>query len=144
MVGRGVILDVIADFQQSAVMEKDFFAWLDSALSQKQPKGIAAYNFNLYEGRTEFHVQLVGASKFEANNPDWPCHEVFSTGEEIFIIPRKVSGKKWQDGQLFTVRLIKKYLSKGAYRKELKAKLAVGVGFVDGDIELVFKKKIPN
>lgn len=38
------------------------------------------------------------------------------------------------------IQLIKKYLEQGAYSNILKNYQAVGIGFVDGDIEIVFNK----
>ncbi|WP_371367578.1 hypothetical protein SRRS_14630 [Sporomusa rhizae] len=40
--------------------------WLDKILSQELPKGIIAFNFNIYEGSNgTYDVQLTGSDEFE-------------------------------------------------------------------------------
>ena len=40
----------------------EFSAWLDEVLKEELPEGIAAFNFNLYEGEDAFDIQLIGTS----------------------------------------------------------------------------------
>jgi hypothetical protein len=118
---------------------EDFSKWLDKVLSQKMPESIKAYNFNLYEGKDTFHVQLIGSSSFSENDQEWACDEVFTTGENIFIIDRKITGQTWQEGLLFSKELVNEYLDKGVNAGMLKKKEAVAIGFVDGDLEVLYK-----
>ncbi len=119
----------------------EFAKWLDNVLSKKMPKDIIAFNFNLYEGEGTFHVQLIGSSSFsEEIESDWACDEVFSTEENIFIIDRKFAGLKWEEGLSFSKEMVINYLENGKYSNILKAKEAVAIGFVDGDIDVLYKK----
>jgi hypothetical protein len=122
-------------------IDEAFSKWIDAALSANESQRVVAYNFNLYEGAApEFHVELIGASEFTKDDEDWACAEVFATRDNLFVIPHDLAGEKWEDGLAFAVKLVRRYLEEGELRDTLKARKAVGVGFVDGNIELVFEK----
>lgn len=118
---------------------KDFTTWLDNIIEKDLPEGIEAYNFNLYEGKESFHVQLIGAGSFSLDDEDWACDELFSSKENIFVIARSITGNSWEQGLNYCFQLVKQYLESGKYTKLLKASKAVGVGFVDGDIEIIYQ-----
>ena len=59
---------------------------------------VAAYNFNLYEHHRSFAIQLIGAIRFDSDDPGWACDEAFSSGEDLFEIPHEIVGRDWQDG----------------------------------------------
>lgn len=120
---------------------KDFSKWLDSNLEQL-PSGVIAVNFNLYEGSNQtYDIQLIGTDKFDEDDDDWACEEIFSTGENIFFIPRTEDIEDWEDGLSFIIKMVKRYLENGKYANMLKQSQAVGVGFVDGDIETLHQAK---
>lgn len=98
---------------------------------------VAAYNFNLYQHDGSFAIQLIGATRFDSDDPSWPCDEAFSSGEDLFEIPHEIDGSDWQDGLATAKQLIMNYAHSGAQREKLKVAQGVGVGFVDGDIDLL-------
>ncbi len=120
-------------------MEKKFNKWMDKILKKNEFPDSVAFNFNLYEGNGTFHIQLITTSTFDENDDDWACDEVFSTGDDIYIIPQKISGESWEEGLLFCKNLINNYLKAGKCSDKLKSKKAVGIGFADGDIEILYK-----
>ena len=116
----------------------NFSSWADRVLEEHASTPVVAYNFNLYEHDQEFAVQLVGTSVFDVSDDHWACHEIFSSGEELFSLPHTVVGDQWQSGLEAAKYLVHTYLKQGKEAAFLKASLGVGVGFVDGDISLVY------
>jgi hypothetical protein len=119
------------------MLETDFVSWLDRVLREHASAGVVAYNFNLYEHDDAFAVQVVGASRFDADDPTWACEEVFSSGEDLFPLPHSLVGEDWEDGLAAAKALVTKYLEAGAEARTLTSAKGIGVGFVDGDVELI-------
>jgi hypothetical protein len=115
----------------------EFNDWTDRLLIEHAGTKAVAYHFNLYEHEESFAMQLVGTSVFDVSDDDWPCHEVFSSGEELFHLPHAMVGDQWEKGLEAAKSLVHNYLKQGNHALLLNASLGVGVGFVDGDINLV-------
>ena len=116
--------------------------WLDEILSQEMPSEIAAFHFNLYEDDdNEWSMELVGTKDFDLEDEDWACDEItdFDTRETPFSWEQDADWEKIFD-EIITV--LSEYLKKGTYANILKAYKGVGVGFVDGDIEILYSKKV--
>jgi hypothetical protein len=116
-----------------------FHSWVDKALARPIPQGTVAFHFNLYEGKRSFHVQLIGSGQFSRDDPDWPCDETFTTGEHIFELPHAVVGTKWEDCLKEAKAAVVEYIAVGGKAAVLRASRGVGVGFVDGDVEIVWE-----
>ena len=117
-------------------MYNEFEAWLDAALEADMPEDIAAFNFNLYEdGDNLWSIELIGASRFDPEDPDWACDEIFTNREDPLSWSAEVD---WQDIQETMTQCVEKYLIEGAGASILKNSEAVGIGFVDGDITIVY------
>ena len=117
----------------------EFTLWLEKNLINLDETNINSYCFNLYEDDTSYHVQLIGSSSTpEEDEDDWACDEVYSTHEDIFIIKKEVAGENWENGLDFSTNLVKKYIEAGKYSNILKRKNCLGIGFVDGDIEIIY------
>ena len=114
--------------------------WLDSSLAQKIPDEVMAFCFNLYDdGNGRWSMELIGAGSFDLDDSDWPCEEVtdFMTRESPFVWN---SSSKWDVVLNEMADVLKKYLQHGKYADLLKSKSGVGIGFVDGDIEVLFNR----
>ena len=116
---------------------KEFDTWLDGVLSHDGARSMA-YNFNLYEHSDEYAVQLIGSDEYDAEDSTWALNETFSTGENLFLIPTAVAGDDWQTAVLLIGDLVREYIRSGRFGAHLASATAVCVGFVDGDIELVY------
>lgn len=117
-------------------MYNEFEAWLDAALEADLPENIAAFNFNLYEdGDNLWSIELIGAPSFDAEDPDWACDEVFTNREEPLSWSAETD---WENVLETMTQYVEKYLFEGKYAALLKAYEAVGIGFVDGDITIVY------
>lgn len=124
--------------EEANSQEKEFFNWLDEILSEELPDNIKAINFNLYENTdNKWSVELIGASTFDENNSDWACYEVYTTRENPYVLVKESDLKAINN--LFASYL-NKYLVSGKYSDVLKKYNGVGIGFVDGDLSIVYKK----
>lgn len=117
-----------------------FSNWLDNVLEQELPEGIVAFNFNLYEGAKEtYDIQLIGSDEFDENDEDWACTDYFTTGEDIYYISRTSDIEDWEEGLNYITKLVEKYLNEGRNANILKDVNAIGIGFVDGDINIIYR-----
>lgn len=123
-----------------------FSKWLDGILSQSLPEDTIAFNFNIYHGSAdddeenmEYHIEIIGAVEFDEYDDDWACEESFNTRENIFVLKAEDAGDDRDDGHEFVKLLVLYYLEKGKYKDILKSKLAVAIGFVDGDLEILYR-----
>lgn len=120
---------------------EEFTEWLEKYLKSFS-KEIIAVNFNLYEGENNtYDIQLIGSDEFDESDSDWACSEIFSTEEDIFYIERTQEIARWEDGLEFITNLVKKYLEEGEYAYKLKGTKAVSIGFVDGDLKILYISK---
>ncbi|MCL2071806.1 MAG: hypothetical protein FWH07_06195 [Oscillospiraceae bacterium] len=112
-----------------------FSDWVDKHLSNGLPSEIVAVNFNLSEGNDSvYYIQLVGCDRFDAEDEDWACDEVFSTEEDYFLVPKTDIIIQQEQGLQFMKSLVERYLVDGKYSGRLKNYVAVSVGFVDGNL----------
>ena len=116
----------------------DFADWLDRYLEEGLPEDTAAVNFNIYE-ETDFHwsVQLIAAGSFDPQDDQWACEEIFSTGEDLFAWRQEA---QWEEILEAAKALAGRYLAEGKHAAALKDCSAVTVGFVDGDLEMLYIK----
>ncbi|NLN04063.1 MAG: hypothetical protein GX166_04485 [Clostridiaceae bacterium] len=117
----------------------EFDYWLDSILRKKLPGSTVAVNFNLYDNvDDEWAAELVATDEFDEEDEDWACSEVFTTRGNPFCI--KYNGT-WEEIQKIFEEKITNYLENGKFAHKLKQYQAVGIGFVDGNISLLYKKE---
>ena len=123
------------------MIRKKFYDWLDDNLKEI-PLDAVAVNFNLYEGENNtYDVELIGSDIFTEEDDDWVCEEIYSTEENLFTIPIHNYISDWKDGLSYIKEMIEDYMKIGTYSDDLKQLQAVGIGFVDGDIELIHLNK---
>ncbi|HBB70979.1 MAG TPA: hypothetical protein DCZ71_00020 [Ruminococcus sp.] len=123
-----------------------FSAWLDDLLENNDMPGeTAAFNFNLYEESEDssehiYGIQLIAADRFEEEDGEWACYEAWTSGEDIFCIDTSDEPDTGtQHAMELISEMVSEYLGSGKYREILTGTRAVGIGFVDGDIELLYK-----
>jgi hypothetical protein len=116
----------------------DFSKWLNALLENNTFENIVAFNFNLYEGFDEYHIQLIGSDQFDEDDSDWAASEVFSSKENIFKIDAAKAGEKWYKALDFCIKLVIEYLENGKNKDKILQKKAAGIGFVDGDLYLLY------
>ena len=117
---------------------KDFFEWLDAILKNELSGDIKAINFNLYEDAdNKWSIELVGTASFDKDDDDWACDEVFTTRDDPFVVKSK---NDWESMEVFFIGLVNEYLSSGKYADKLKEYQAIGIGFVDGDLHILYER----
>lgn len=115
--------------------------WLDDVLEDISdtgiPNAVIAFGFNLYDnGDDNWSMELIGTSEFDTDEEDWLCNEVtdFATRDNPFQWCKKA---EWEEILNDVTCLLKRYLDSGKHADVLKAKSGVGVGFVDGNINIL-------
>ena len=115
--------------------------WLDDALDQPIPDGTAGFVFNLYEdGDDLWSLELVATSRFDENDPDWGCDELTDLGTRENPLSW-IEDAGWEAIQQEAADALSEYLSGGKYADVLKKADGVGVGFVDGELELLYVRQ---
>ena len=126
---------------------KEFSDWLDGHLADISLDHIEAFCFNCYEGGNTptWNMELVGSKVFDENDPDWACphNEVFNArgrdDDFLFFIHRTEDIFEWEKGLEFMTSLVTEYLRCGTFAEKLKSVQAVAIGFVSGDLEIVYQ-----
>lgn len=111
--------------------------WLDQVFNQEIPSEVAAFGFNLYEdGDFSWSMEVVGTGCFDPEDEDWICDEItnFGTRESPFAWQEQAA---WEEILKEMKSIVTEYLRHGAYASALKEKNGVGIGFVDGDTEIL-------
>ncbi len=114
--------------------------WINNIAIQEIPEEVIAFNFNLYEDTDNtWSMELVGTESFDEEDPDWACDEVtdFGTRDNPLAWQKDAS---WDEVLEEIIGALKMYLDLGGFANVLKNSNGVGVGFVDGDIEILHAK----
>lgn len=126
------------------MMFEEVSEWLDDILEEVLetgiPDGVTAFGFNLYDdGGYNWSMELIGTLEFDMDNEDWLCDEVtdFDTRDNAFRWSKKA---EWEEILNDITCVLKKYLKSGKYADVLKEKSGIGVGFVDGNVEILYAK----
>lgn len=121
-------------------MNKNIADWINSVLGKGIPDNIVAFCFNLYEeGDGHWSMELVGTDWFDLENEDWACNEATDFGSREALYTWDMACE-WSEALDYMVSEVKLYLAAGKYADTLKSSAGVGVGFVDGDIEILHSK----
>ena len=125
------------------MMFDEISEWLDDVLEDISKTGIPAeviaFGFNLYDdGNGNWSMELIGTSEFDTANEDWLCDEVtdFDTRDDPFQWCKRAN---WEEILDDVACSLKRYLKNGKYADILKAKSGIGVGFVDGNIKILYQ-----
>lgn len=121
-------------------MYKELEKWLNTILSGAIPDDVAAFNFNLSEeSGCTWSMELVGTERFDAEDEDWACDEITDFGSRDNPL-RWHKKAAWNQVLNDAVSAVKEYLDKGKYASVFKSRKGVGIGFVDGDLEIVWSE----
>lgn len=123
---------------------EEFDGWLASVLATELPSPLVAFSFNLFEldsTGAKYGIELVGSDEFDPDDTDWACCEVWVANPRSISIPRTFADEGWEKCLNDTKRLLAKALAKPSVSaSKLKEKEAVAIGFVDGDLELIWER----
>ena len=86
-------------------------------------------------------MSLVGTGSFEPEDDDyeWAGDDVtdFGTEDGLLIWEKDAD---WEEILEDAKSVLHMYLEKGTYSEVLKSRRGVGVGFVDGDVEILYSR----
>ena len=124
----------------SAFDHEEFSKWLNEMLKNPLPENAKGVNFNLYEENQQntYGIQFVATGRFDLNDDDWACDEIFSSGENMYFFYDK---NEWEFALKDVENNLKLYLEEGKFSSELKKCDGIGLGFVDGDLIIIYKKE---
>ena len=127
---------------------EEFDRWLDNLLENNDmPADADAFCFNLYDEsadayNTEFGIQLIASDKYDESDDEWACSEVWTSEEDMFYVDSSdETDKSRENSRNFAKELISGYLESGKYARILKGAEAVALGFVDGELETIYKSE---
>ncbi len=127
-----------------AEIYSEFADWLDNLLENNDmPENTQAFNFNLYEESEDeyiYGVQIIASDRFDADDGDWACYEIWSSEEDIFCVSTSDEDDKgWQQVLKFMTEIVCDYLENGKHKDILFNSKGIGIGFVDGEIDIIYK-----
>ncbi|MTW14560.1 hypothetical protein GM658_28495 [Pseudoduganella eburnea] len=119
-------------------------SWLASVLSPDVPSTVIAFSFNLFELESEdakYGIELIGTDEFDPDDSDWACDEAWVASPRSISIPGEFTSGGWEECLRDAKMMLTKTLdeSSGPITK-LKETRAVAIGFVDGDLELIWQR----
>ena len=115
-------------------MKKQIEDWLlELSHNEVIPENIVALNFGIFESENGYCVYLIGSESYDVDDDDWACDEVFTTRDHPFVIECE---SDWELVETFFIGLVNEYLSSG----KLKEYQAIGIGFVDGDLHILYAR----
>ncbi len=119
--------------------------WIDAALASEVPKTVIAYSFNLFEldpQEAKYGIELIGSEEFDADNSDWACNDVWTADPSSIHIPKAFANGAWEECLDDVRGLLTNILSNAsATATKLKEARGVAIGFVDGDLELIWERQ---
>lgn len=122
---------------------KEFDSWLASVLALELPDTVVAFSFNLFElvpGDAKYGIELIGTDEFHQDDSDWACAEAWVANPRSISIPRAFANAAWEDCLCDAKLLLTRTLNgSSASAAKLKEARAVAIGFVDGDLELIWQ-----
>ena len=90
------------------------------------------------EQKNTFGLQFVATSSFDLNDDDWACDEIFSSNENLYYFTNE---NGWEQTLKEVEKNVKVYLEKGNCSSVLKKYDGIGLGFVDGDLLILYSKE---
>lgn len=130
-------------YESRQEMFGNFGQWLDNALDSGDfPKGTAAAVFNLYEDKIGklWSTELVGTEDFDPDNEDWRCGETADLGTRDAPFGwEEETG--WESILSEAKEMVTDYLKSGKHAERLRSYAGIGIGFVEGDCEIVYCRK---
>lgn len=118
-----------------------FTDWLDETVPTSPPPGVVAYNFNIAETGADYLVELIGASTYDPQDPDWACPpEAWTSRPSRVAIPYSTFDSNWERALTEIVASVRAFLttSDSSAANVLRQSQAVCASFVDGDIVQVW------
>ena len=116
--------------------EDQFRGWVASR-TERIPSEVRAICFNLAEPAfvegVKFSIEIVGCDRFDLNDPDWPCDEIWWPDRSALHLPSSYSSEDWETCLARMIDLVRCIVATEQGSKLLSLE-GIGIGFVDGDL----------
>ena len=123
---------------------RTFAVWVNIALLDDLPANTRAFCFNLFmpaDPRHKFGVELIASDKFDLENENWACSEIWEATPRQLFIPNEFAGQDWKQCLSNMTSLVTEFVkTKNSGAAVLRRYHAIAIGFVDGDLDIVYKK----
>lgn len=126
--------------KRTIIFQDLFRNWVMSSLSENIPQSTKALNFNLFQyGNHQYGVELIGASRFDINDNDWPCDECWEPSVRSISIPESECLGNWEVCLSNISSLVKKFIMEDFSKMKINNQIiGIGIGFVDGDLHILY------
>ena len=125
---------------------ESFSNWLDNLLENNEmPESTAAFNFNLYDEESEglvYAMQLIASDRFDPDDEtgEWACYNIWSSEEDLFMLDfSDEEDQSFEHIQEIFTEFVNEYLENGKYKDILLGAKGIGIGHVDGDLDIIYK-----
>ncbi len=88
----------------------------------------------------EYEIEIIGTDTFDEENEDWACEETWEPNQRSLEVPSGELGTHWEEVLENAKMLVAEYLNTGSKAGMLKSTEGIGIGFVDGNMELLWKR----
>ncbi len=114
-----------------------FAAFSNDAFKEMPLEEAVAFLLNLYEdGDNRWSAEWVATSAFSLESEDWACEELFATRAHPFTLETEADAEAvFQQFKGY----LERYLQHCRYAGILRNKAGIALGFVDGDLELLYQ-----
>jgi hypothetical protein len=120
----------------------EFAGWMSSAFNGAALDTVRAFSFNIAETHDAFVMELIGAPEYDADDPDWACDEVFAYRDPPFQLLPKKKRHTWENALDFAAGLVRRFIEERSANAMVLASRTVAVGFVDGDLQVVWPQPV--
>lgn len=109
--------------------------WMDKELERELPERSCGVYFSLTEGNEDgFDITMCFTKNFDKEDEEWAC----DVTEEFGTFTVFTNGEcRWEDILAWSCKYLKEYLQKGTRKEMLKSFAGIGVGFDEGDVEII-------
>ena len=109
------------------------------------PESTAAFNFNLYDEEAEglvYAMQIIASDRFDPDDEtgEWACYNIWSSEEDLFMLDfSDEEDQSFEHIQEIFTEFVNEYLENGKYKDILLGAKGIGIGHVDGDLDIIYK-----
>ena len=116
-----------------------FSDWVSDVLIDI-PDETLAFVFNIYEEDDAYLVDITGTASFNAEDESWTENINWDSGDELFIIRTEKFEGDWEEIHDSIAEALEALIElDGELADTLCDSDAVAVGFIDGDLEIIWQ-----
>jgi hypothetical protein len=119
----------------------DFTGWADKILLGPVPDAVVAFCFCLTENDEAFYVHVIGSDVFDPENDEWASQPTFVANDNPLEMSQRLASGRWEVALYLVLGWVARYFHEGTGGAvTLRARRAVAVSFVDGDLHFIWPR----